>query len=264
MKKYFFLFAILFFVCISVGYAQKPPYSGTIFIERDIINASDSSTFVSSTYIGQELRRVFDRRKSGMDTINAYLFKIVWSDGLTSEAVVNPEFGSDTAAIEASKYGRIVGQLPKCLRTDVRGIWIHKGIKPFGGGNHSILIHTGQTALYEKQGILEETLVHEASHTSLDSKHASAEAWLAAQKSDSIFISTYARDNPRREDIAESFLLWMGVRQCTNRISEKTYNTVMSTMPNRIKYFDSHITDIEPFCVKRVTSVEEVKADKQK
>lgn len=263
MKRHIALTVILILFCISVIYAQKPPYSGTIFIEKDIITASDSSTFVSSTYIGQGTRRVFDRRISGMDTINAYLFKIVWSDGLTTEAVVNPEFGSDEAAIEASKYGKIVGQIPKCLRIDVKGIWIHKGIKPFGGGNRSILIHTGQTALYEKQGILEETLVHEASHTSLDAIHASAESWVAAQKSDSAFISTYARDNPRREDIAESFLLWMAVRQCTNRISEKTYNTVMSTMPNRIKYFDTHIFDIEPFCVKRVTAIEKVKADKQ-
>jgi len=50
------------------------------------------------------------------------------------------------------------------------------GVQPFGGGNNSIPIHTGQTEIYEGDGILEETLVHGSSHTSLDASHAAAPA----------------------------------------------------------------------------------------
>ena len=68
-------------------------------------------------------------------------------------------------------------------------------MQPFGGGNNNLLIHTGQGAQYEASGILEETFVHEAAHTSLDAVHASSAGWIAAQQADPNFISTYARDN---------------------------------------------------------------------
>jgi hypothetical protein len=100
----------------------------------------------------------------------------------------------------------VIGKLPTALRAEVQTVWIHRGTQPFGGGNNNVLIHTGQADLYFADGILEETLVHEASHTSLDTPHASAAGWLAAQAADAEFISTYARDNADREDFAESFL----------------------------------------------------------
>lgn len=226
---------------------QTPPYWGTIFIEPGIVTSSDLSTFRSSTYAGRGQRTVYDRRTSNWESINAYLFDIVWNDGLTTEAIINPEFGSqEAAAAEAEKYGVIVGQLPHLLRTDVKGLWIHKGVEAFGGGNYSILIHTGQTELYEKDGILEETLIHEATHTSLDARHASAEGWKNAQKQDGNYISTYAKDNPAREDLAESFLLWLAVRHLPDRISETNYNTIIKTIPNRLAYLDKQNFNLKP------------------
>ncbi len=225
---------------------NPPPYSGTIFIESDIVNSSDPSTFVSSTYTGQGNRTVFDRRVNAWITINAYLFNVVWSDGLTSEAQVNPEFGFSAAAVEAEKYGWLIGQLPTCLRLDVDAIWIHAGTQPFGGGNNSILIHTGQSTVYESTGILEETLIHEACHTSLDAYHAASSGWLYAQSADNCYISTYAQGNPTREDIAESFLPWIGVRLRSDRISQQNYNIITQTIPNRLAYFDDIVCDMYP------------------
>jgi hypothetical protein len=110
----------------------------------------------------------------------------------------------------------VIGRLPRVLRDDLKTLTIHRGKKPFGGGNRDVLIHTGQAASYTADAkpfgggsFLEEALVHEASHTSLDGDHAKAPGWLAAQDSDPTFISNYARDNPTREDVAESFLPWL-------------------------------------------------------
>lgn len=196
------------------------------------------------------MRKVYDRRTENWTNINAFLFKIVWSDGLTAEAQINPEFQTvEAASKEARKYGRIVGRLPTCLRADVKALWIHKGVQLFGGGNHSLLIHTGQTALYEKDGILEEALFHEASHTSLDETHASAPDWLTAQQGDQGFISTYAQENPQREDIAESFLLWFAVRQCDRRISQENYDKITQAIAHRLEYFDNQGLDLYPLCI---------------
>jgi hypothetical protein len=237
----------LFLLCGSL-FAQTPPYSGTIFIDPDIITASDSSALESTSYIGQGMRTVYDRRVNNWVTINAYLFNVIWNDGLTSEAVINPEFGSIAVAmIEAEKYGFLIGQLPYCLRVDVDQIWVHQGVEAYGGGNKSILIHTGQSLLYEADGIIEETLVHEASHTSLDLAHSAAPAWLAAQNLDINFISTYARDNPDREDIAETYLTWLMVRHRAADISAVDFNKITQAIPNRLAYFDSMTCDLFPF-----------------
>ena len=130
------------------------------------------------------------------------------------------------------------------LRKDIQTSWIHKGINPYGGGNNNILIHTGQTKEYERDGILEETLIHEASHTSLDSYHAKNYAWQEAQRKDNHFISGYAEENPMREDIAESFLAYIAANHRSDRISPELKLTILNTIPNRIKYFDNQNFDL--------------------
>lgn len=245
MRKALLLLTIL--ITSPIAYAQ-PPYSGTIFIDPGIITPSDSSAIQSTTYTGQEIVTMYDRRVPGWVNVNAYLFDVVWNDGLTSVAQVNSEFGNiASATTEAEKYGFLIGQLPHILREDVDEIWIHKGVEPFGGGNNSILIHTGQSINYENDGIIEETLVHEACHTSLDGSYASSKGWINAQNLDGEFISTYAEDNPTTEDVAESFLPWLAVRYRQSNISASDYNTIVQTIPNRLAYFDSLNFDLYPF-----------------
>lgn len=217
-----------------------PPFSGTIFIDPDIITAADPSTFQGLTAKGQGTRTMFDRRVNNWTSVNAHLFDAAFSDGLTAEVQVNPEFGGTEAAREqAEKYAVAIGRLPRALRVSVQTVWIHQGVQPFGGGNNNLLIHVGQGEQYIDSGILEETFVHEAAHTSLDAAHAAAPGWLAAQTADGTFISTYARDNPQREDIAESFLPYLAVRYRPERITPALLSTITQTIPARMAYFDS-------------------------
>ena len=225
----------------------RPPFEGTIFIDPDIITPSDPTTFQDLSVAGQGSRTMFDRRVDGWITVVAHLFNASFDDGLSVEIQVNPEFGESAIALaEAEKYAQVIGRLPTALRKDVETVWIHKGTELFGGGNNNLLIHVGQADLYLQDGILEETFVHEAAHTSLDAAHASAPVWLAAQSADPTFISTYARDFPRREDIAESFLPYLAIRYRPERISLSLANTIMQTMPNRIAYFDNQLFDMHP------------------
>ena len=86
---------------------------------------------------------------------------------------------------------------------------------------------------------MEETLVHEAAHSSLDEYHSASKGWINAQNLDPSFISTYARDNPEREDVAETFLLYLALRYRRDPISATLRDTMLETIPNRIKYFDA-------------------------
>lgn len=218
---------------------QKPPFRGTAFIDPDLIVASDPSALRSLDYTGLDTRRMYDRRVDAFVLTDAYLFDATFRGAMVVEVQVNAEFGdATTAERHAAFYGRAIGQLPAGLRTRVETVWIHRGDMPFGGGNDNILIHTGKAAEYLRDGVLEEILMHEAAHTSLDPVHAAADSWLAAQAADGGFISDYARDHPQREDIAESLGPFFAVRHRPERISRDMAETIETTMPNRIEFFD--------------------------
>lgn len=243
--KHLLLVCLLWLHTYSI-LAQAPPYAGTIFINPDIIIPNDPSALKSTVYTGQGERKVYDRRVKNWIKIQAYLFQVLWDDGLEAEIIVNPEFRTVAAATaEAEKYAYIVGQLPYCLRVEVKKIAIHKGKQLFGGGVDGLLVHTEQAVEYEAQGILEETLAHEATHASLQAHNALAD-WTAAQQEDQAFISDYAKERPEIEDVAESFLMWLAVRYKKDILSAEDLGKITQTIPNRLHYFDKQAFELHP------------------
>ena len=64
-----------FFLCmlwLPLILQADPPYSGTSFIDPDILTSNDRTTFVSISYTGRDDRTVYDRRVANWITINAY------------------------------------------------------------------------------------------------------------------------------------------------------------------------------------------------
>jgi len=206
----------------------SPPFAGTIFVDPDIITPDDPSAFESITANGTGQRLMYDRRPDSFITLTPYLFNAQYYDGLSIEIQINPEFDASEVGELAETYARYFGQLPTLLRRDVETSWIHKGVKPYGGGNENILIHIGQSEQYLLEGILEETLVP------------------AAQRADPTFISDYAMEFAQREDIAESFLLYLGLRYRRDRISDDLAATIEASIPNRIQFFDTIAKDMYP------------------
>lgn len=225
-----------------------PPFDGTIYIDPDIITAKSASVFKRAIYAGRDRRQVFDRRKDKFVTIRAFVVRVSFKDGTKVDAVVNPEFRRKQVAVGlAKKYGRVVGRLPAVLRADVKELWIHKGKELFGGGTKSLLIHTGQAKVYQRAGILEEALAHEAVHTSLDARLASSAGWLAAQAADGTYVSNYAQANPQREDLAESVVPWLAVRFARDRVDPGVVALIEQTIPNRLAFLDQQAFDTSPY-----------------
>ena len=228
-------------VLLNLPAYAEPPYSGTVFVDSDILLADDPSTFVQSIAAGSGTRQMYDRRindgAGDWVILEALLFNAYYTDGEAIEIQVNPEFDTAEATQKAAFYGHAIGQLPLALRADVQTVWIHKGNQPFGGGNNNILIHTDAPDYHGEW--LEEALFHEACHTSLDSKVTNRPDWLSAQSTDPEFISTYARDNPNTEDVAETCLMYFAVRYREDRISASTLDTINETIPQRAMVLDS-------------------------
>jgi hypothetical protein len=241
-------FAILFATrSITSADDSKPPYHGTIFINGNIVTEEDRSVFERIESKNSAKRRMFDRRVNKFIENEPFLFDAFYEDGLMIEIQVNSEFESpERAAKLAEEYAIEFGRLPKCLRTNVRTSWIHAGKQLFGGGNENLLIHIDQAAEYRRQGILEETLIHEATHTSLDPLYARHPDWIKAQQSDPTAISTYAKDHPNREDLAETFLLWFAVRHRRDRLTPEQTETIERSIPARLVFLDSLQLDLSP------------------
>ena len=249
MKKIFFIFIFIFISSFSNSYA-KPLYWGTIFPFPDIINSNDPSTFQELIYVGQDLREMYDRRKGGSwITKKVFLFNAIYEERII-EIQVNPEFKNpDNAFQEAFFYSEIIGRLPNFLLTNVKTVWIHKGNKDYGGGNQNLLIHIGRSKEYIRQDILEEVFIHEGSHSSLDwawDGVIDKTEWNKAAKKDKEYISKYAKKYPKREDVAESIVPWIAVRYRLDRISNADAETILKTIPNRLKFFDEQNFDMYP------------------
>ena len=111
------------------------------------------------------------------------------------------------------------------------------GALPFGGSENGILIHVDVEP--STVAFLEEILVHEAAHANYGAAHDMAPAWQAAQADDPTFISLYAHDNPNREDVAETLLMWYAVRYRNDRLDAATIAATEAAIPNRLAYFDA-------------------------
>ena len=217
------------------------PFEGTVYVSNNILNSSDYSFFTSLEKIPDNPRIMFDRRVNGWIDITPFLFVASFSDGTEIEVQVNNEFENKIYAEEvALKYLEVIGKLPKLFRKDVETVWIHKGNEDFGGGNNNLLIHHNRGLEYEKNGFLEEIFLHEASHTSLDSYHSSSTDWIAAQIADNgNFISDYAKENPKREDVAETFPLCFAIKYKRDRLNDDIIRKIEKAISNRIRYCNS-------------------------
>ena len=232
--------ALLWLASVSVWpVAAAPPYEGTVFLDPNILTQSDPTALRSLTPRGRGDRIMFDRRVNGWITAHAYLFATQFDDGLAIEIQVNPEFSAAAAVAEASKYAESIGRLPTLLRAGVETVWLHRGRKLFGGGNKNILIHLQMAEEYMRDGFLEEALMHEGAHSSLDPQHRRSPGWRAAQAADGKYISKYALDHPDREDLAESFVPYFAVRHRVDRLPKAMRETILKAIPNRVAYFDS-------------------------
>ena len=237
------------FLCVafSLPVQAAPPFTGTSFISSDIISPTSKSALVNVTDAGRQTRDVFDRRAGGWITVQARVYKAAYDDGLRLELRLNPEFADPVHARSLAEfYARVIGQLPAVLRREIHTATVHAGMQLFAGGNHDLLIYEDQGEDYHRRGFLEEILIHEASHAALDPFHAAAPAWLRARDADGAFISTYARDFPDREDVAESFQAWIALRHRPQVVATTHRDTIARLIPHRIAYFDALAPDMYP------------------
>ena len=234
----------------------------------DVVTKKDPTIFQNLSFIGKKLAKGYDRRKElyqdrltsnntgGWTSFEAFVFKAEFEKGNDIYIRVNSEFKTKKKAEkQALKYAKIVGQSPQFLTRALKLITIHKGDKAWGAVRESgdILIHTGMLRRLPKCN--EEIFIHELAHVTLDLTIGISDErindniwspWYGSMKADNRFISSYAKQYPHREDVAETINWWIATRCKSDRISKSTYKKIIEGIPNRLKNLDEENYDTYP------------------
>ena len=200
------------------------------------------------TFAGRGTREFWDRPAERWITVNAYLFDVQFT-GRELEFQVHPEFGSREAArSEVDTYAAPLGRIPAVLLSRTKEVEISASDNGFQGNAAGIFhVYTGYGEELIGNGFLEEVFIHEGGHASLDDVHADSAGWRTAQEADRVFISTYAQDNPQREDVAESILPYFALRYRPERLTEADRAAIAAAIPNRLAYFNEQAFDMSPY-----------------
>lgn len=216
--------------------AGSPPFGSTADTVFDIITTEDPSSFVCLAYDGRTTRQMWDKRVDNEFDLEVFLFRAYFSDGPAIDIIVNPEFETRAAAeTEARRYTHALGQLPMVLRHGIRQLGIHGGMPTYSAGAGKIFVYADRTTIRIDENHLEESLLHEAAHVSLDPHHRSSQAWTDAQKSDGGFVTDYAERNPEREDLAETALFAYAFLHHPDRLPPVDSADVRAAVPARLQ-----------------------------
>jgi hypothetical protein len=234
LTKLAFLAAIIAVGAPGAARAE-PPFSSTADTVFDIITVDDPSSFDCLTYEGRTVRQMWDKRLDNEFDLNVFLFQAYFKDAPPFDIIVNPEFGTREAAeAEARRYTKGLGQLPLEFRFGIRQFGIHDGTPTFSAGAGKIFVYAGKTTQRISENHLEESLLHESIHASLDRTYAQSDVWIEAQQSDGRFLTRYAKSHPEREDMAETALFAYGLLRQPGRIPPVDSRDILSAVPARI------------------------------
>ena len=232
----------------------EPPFGGTMWDLPDLIKSSDYTIYSTSSYQGIETRLFYD--KSIPDFINypAHVYKVNFGDDLSIDFEIYTEFTQQEAGNIEQKYAPLIGQLGKDLRKNIISFEFLKGQEVASAQRTddlnyaNITFHTEWlTSVVETRSDgdkTEELLIHESAHLSIDPYVYGQQEWTDAVNLDGNYLSTYAKDNPNSEDIAETFQAYIAVKYFPDRISNSLRDTILSVCLNRFKYFDSLNLDL--------------------
>ena len=210
-----------------------PPFSGTVFLDPDIITPDDPTTFIrlDSTSVSAEVDQYrYTATFSDTDTVKLSAL------GFSNETL------AENVALEVSIA---LGRVPTSFKKGIKLIDLHQGDGRASAtvSQGKITLHTGSSSF---KNYLEELLAHEAAHISLDNLYRGNSDWQYAQLVDPTFISTYAQSRSGTEDIAESVVPYLAYRYRPDRISSENYLKILRTMPARIAFFDRELGNPEP------------------
>ena len=229
----------------------------SLWLTPDLITASDPSWLRSVEYAGRDKRPIPNPADGSAVSEDVFLFDVLYEGHGFVEFQIHPEYGDQSEARkQVDMYAPVVGQLPRGLLSKVKWVQVASLPRELSGvraaRDHGIYIAPPRAEEWLHKGFLEEIMLHEGAHVSLDTDHIQAPQWIAAQRADGGFLNTYARDYPN-EDIAETTWAYFVTHYRPDRIGARNVETILAAIPNRLAYFDAQRFDMSPYVLRVAT-----------
>ena len=224
----------------------------SLWLTTDLITASDQSWLRSVEYAGRDKRPIQNPADSSAVLEDVFLFDVLYEGHGFVEFQIHPEYGEQSEARkQVDMYAPVVGKLPRGLLSKVKWVQVASLPRELSGAraarDHGIYIAPPRAEEWLHAGFLEEVMLHEGAHVSLDTDHIQAPQWIAAQQADGGFLNTNARDHTLSEDIAETAWAYFVTHYRPDRIGARNVETILATIPNRLAYFDAQRFDMSPY-----------------
>jgi len=227
-------------------------------LATQLVNPNDPSSLVDVTFLERGTRyhvRGDSWTGSLSGPFQANVFVARYTEGKTMNFVIEASIPFSDAERIANEAAFIYGQAPALLRAGMRDFIIFPG----SGHPSSGPVTTFYWDIFYRLGsMIEEGLIHDMAHASLDwpARNETYDikdnqtlvphpgvttraAWLNAARLDDYYASTYGKDNPEREDIAESIIPYLILRWRPERFDPYYLKFIEETIPNRIAYLDT-------------------------
>lgn len=223
--------------------------SSVVGTDFDFIVDSDPSAFLCLESKGRGMREMPDKSGSGPLVQEAFRFVAYFEDGTSIDMALDVDFATEAAArAEATRYVHRLGKLPTVLRRGVARVVIHHGNEDTTAFSDRglIVVYADNATKRISTHDLEETLFHESVHAAWDADHADSPEWRAAQVSDGVFATHYAKENPDGEDLAESALFAYTLVHHPERIPADAAARLRAAIPARIAFVEALLPPDEP------------------
>ncbi len=219
---------------VLFGYGTVGAWNGETLTE------DSPSALVSMQEMERQKMPFFDGRWWDRPVVNAYRWNLLFDEGKTVPVIVHPLLGgASNREREVRLVAENLGRVPAVMRARLLTVYLDEGTgHPTTRPEHHVsYIPERSMDIWGNHGHLEEMILHETGHTS-EAGFAESRCWAAAQESDPAVVSTYARDNPNREDFAETIGIYIPFRHWPELLPPADRKAIREGIPARIRCLD--------------------------
>ncbi len=243
--------ACLVLFAVLPGHAASEPLfpNSVVSNDLDFIRTDDRGVFSCIGYKRETRAEMPDKRGGELMADGVFSWSAQFKDGTSIEVWVHPDVGSRDAARKLALHAAYrVGKLPTFMRSRLNHVVIHEGNETAFSEDTGrfFVLYSKNMATRLRNNDLEETVFHESVHATLDVPMSASAAWKQAQRTDGDFVTSYARDNPDQEDMAESALFAWALLIHPGRLPKSVEEKVRTVMPNRLAFFRELFVEGKP------------------
>ncbi len=236
----------LLVLCLGTAAVADPLFPNSVASnDLDFIRPDDPGACWSMAPAGVGRTEMYDSRSDTLFVEAALHFDVRYPEQ-TLRINVHPDVGDPEA--RAGQAAASVSRLPRQMRDELRYVNILNGDGSAWAEDlgRFFTLYDGLMARRLAEHDLDETVFHETAHVALDGVMSADPDWASNQAADGGYVTRYAAENPRKEDVAESALFAWTMTHYPGRLPAPVEARVREIMPNRLEYLGNMLAEFQP------------------